>query len=564
MKEVMLFIVLSFSFQLMAQDQIVFQAMTDEMNRNLDSLERDENKPFYISYSLSTSKVQTVNAVFGSLTNADEKIVRGWNSRVMVGDYLMNDENYSDDQNLDVAYLSYPSIPLKDDYLAIRRFFWIATNNIFEEASRLYSSKKENLKRHEIEYTAPDFDQVAPTQLFVKNEGGLVEMDVAKSFVTRLSKEFNGHSDIMRSAVNWNAVSSDIYFQNSEGTSYQIPFNLVVMTVSADVLDDEGNFHSDDFSVVLKYSQELVDSYDKVKNQLNDLVRNVKKKSVSENSLDSYYGPVLLADELTASFFLQNLSSGNGGITGYREMLTMQSKQQAINYFKEFNKSVELEERVAGNGLNVWALPKATEFRGQPLTGTVIIDGEGVVPPDTIHIVKNGVINERLNSRTPLPKAMKSNGHSLNQVFGGNLSKSVSPSNLLIDFKLKFSLEELKMKLMEKVNEDGLEFGLLIRPAYSGSNKLVEMVKIFVDGHEEVVLSTIPSLSQSNILKRILGTSDDYVVVNNPGSSAYVSRSQSIISASYVLIDGFEIGASDAYLYNDGYIPSIPMPNRKQ
>jgi hypothetical protein len=564
MKEVILFIVLAFSFQLFAQDQIVFKAMTDEMNRNLDSLQRDENKPFYISYSLSTSKVQTVNAVFGSLTNADEQVVRGWNSRVMVGDYLMNDENYSDDQDLDVAYLSYPSIPLEDNYLAIRRFFWIGTNNIFEEASRLYNSKKENLKRHGITYTIPDFDQVAPTQLYVKNEASLEDLDNVKSFVSRLSKEFNAHSEIMRSAVNWNAVSSDIYYKNSEGTSYQIPFNLVVLTVSADVLDDEGNFHNDNFSVILKSSQELISSYDDIKTQLNDLVITLKRKSVAENSLDSYYGPVILANELTASFFLQNLNGRSGGITGYRDMLNMQSKQQALNYFKEFEKSAKLEERIAVSGFNVYALPKATTFRGEPLMGTVIIDGEGVIPPDTIHIVKDGVINERLNSRTPIPKAMKSNGHSLNQVFGGNLSKSVSPSNLLIDYKIKFSLEELKANLMEKVKQDGLEFGLLIRPAYSGSNSLVEMVKIFADGKEEIILTTAPALNQSNILKRILGTSNDYKIVNNPGSSNYVGRPQSIISASYVLVDGFEIGTSDSYRYNDGYIPSIPMPSRKQ
>lgn len=555
----LLAIMLTATFGL-AQDQLVFKAMKDEMKRNLDSLKKDGNSPFFISYALSDATVQSSGAVFGSLTHSDERQVKGWNSRVMVGDYQINDENYTDEGNYDVNYLNYPRIPLEDNYMAIRRFFWIATNNIFEEASRLYTSKMENLDRYDFDYAVPDFDKVPVEKIFIPNEVKPADLEEVDALLKEVSRAFNTSPNVFRSMANWNAVHGEIYFVNSEGTTYQVPYNAVSISVNTAMIDKEGGMLTDDFSLFGESPKEILDQKEVILTRIEAMIEAMTLKIEETEKIESYYGPVILSDGICASLFSQNLVTNE--LNTQRSPLAIQSEQQAINYFNEMKKQHEKEERLTSSDLSVYAIPKAKTYQDRPLKGTVIIDGEGVVPPDTIQLVKNGVLLEKLGTRTPGPKAMRSNGHYLNSLTGGNLFKSVSASNLVIESAKTEPLTEMKRKLIAKAKEDGFVYGLMISPAYEGS-ALVRYTKVYVDGREESFISTAPNMYQSNILKRVVASSKEWQVYHDAeggGFGAY--RSFSLVCPKFVMVNGFEISSGNEYGYNEAYSPSIPMPDR--
>ncbi len=544
-----------------AQKEVVFSAMKDEMNRNLNDLKKDGNTPFYISYSLSNATIQSVNALFGSITSSKEQKMKGWNSRVMVGDYQINDENYQDDGNYDVSYLSYPAIPLEDDYHAIRRFFWIATNNIFEEANRLYKSKVENIKRYELDYPIPDFDQTPVVKIEVENPIQLVELGMVEQFMKELSDVFNDYPKVFRSDLSWNAINGEIYFHNSEGTMYQVPYNSISLTVTADMLSQSGSFTNDFITFFEVDPKVLINQKEMIKEKIVGMISALTDQVDSEHKIGDFYGPVLLVGDLTASFFADNILM-NRLINSKRDPLAIHSKQQALNYFENIQKNHKNEERIASSNINIYALPTADSYDDTRLLGKVLIDGEGVVPPDTVLICQNGKIVERLSSRTPGAKAYHSNGHYLNSLAYGSLYSSLSPSNLLIDCEAKSSYEELKASLIENVIDEGLEYGLILKPAYEGSHLLVSFTKVFKDGKEEELTGVTPKLLQENILKRIARVSTQSRVAHNPGSFSEYTRNYSLISPEMVLVKGFEINAADDYFYGESYLPSIPMPKR--
>ncbi|MEM6830994.1 MAG: hypothetical protein AAF551_10810 [Bacteroidota bacterium] len=413
-----------------------------------------------------------------------------------------------------------------------------------------------------MEYPLADFDQTPVEKLEVTNPVQPEKMEVVESFMKEISAVFNDYEKVFRSDISWNAINGEIYFHNSEGTTYQIPHNSVALVIRVDMLSESGSFKNDVLTFFDADPRNVLDKKEEIKDKIAQMVQALTQRVSTQNSIEDFYGPVLITEELSASFFADNLLM-NQQIGAKREPLSINSKQQALNYFQNIKKNHEAEERIASSGIDIYAIPKAGTFNGKRLLGQVLIDGEGVVPPDTLLICQNGKLIERLNSRTPSAKAYRSNGHYLNGLAYGTLFRALSPSNLLIESKTKSTYKELKKLLIENIVNEELEYGLIIKPAYPGSKTLVTFTKVFQDGKEEEVFGSTPNFLQNNILKRIVGTGSDITVSHNPGSYSEYARNYSLICPESLLVKGFEIKGQDGYLYNESYLPSIPMPDRK-
>ena len=84
-----------------------------------------------------------------------------------------------------------------------------------------------------------------------------------------------------------------------------------------------------------------------------------------------------------------------------------------------------------------------------------------------VTVIENGILKGFLMSRQPMDGFLTSNGHGRRQSTSrwGSVSRQ---SNLILDVENPVSADELKEMLLERVREQGREFGLYIDDIQGG------------------------------------------------------------------------------------------------
>ncbi|MGB3468225.1 MAG: hypothetical protein WBA74_23265, partial [Cyclobacteriaceae bacterium] len=102
-------------------DKVVLSAMKDELANNMENLQEEGfDKPFFMGYTVTDMKLRQASAVFGAKITSKESENRDWNTRIMVGGYDVNDENFNDAFAGSSNDVFYESVPIDADYLGLR------------------------------------------------------------------------------------------------------------------------------------------------------------------------------------------------------------------------------------------------------------------------------------------------------------------------------------------------------------------------------------------------------------------------------------------------------------
>ncbi len=123
----------------------IFRAMKDELNRNMNGLHLENmERPFFISYTIHDKSTVEILASLGAIISSEDSRNRSSIVRVMVGDYSLNDENFSDFSFKYSSSMigSSGQTPIEDDYDGIRRALWVSTDNVYKNAAELFEHKK--------------------------------------------------------------------------------------------------------------------------------------------------------------------------------------------------------------------------------------------------------------------------------------------------------------------------------------------------------------------------------------------------------------------------------------
>lgn len=76
-------------------DEVIFQAMNDELQRSVRELTLEKYPPpFYLAYQLADVRTLTIKATLGEIRQTEVNPFRAHNIRLMVGDYVLNNENF--------------------------------------------------------------------------------------------------------------------------------------------------------------------------------------------------------------------------------------------------------------------------------------------------------------------------------------------------------------------------------------------------------------------------------------------------------------------------------------
>lgn len=552
--------------------KLIFRALTDEMNRSLNELAyKDYSRPYYIAYNMSDVYSHEIVSSLGALVVSQPSHERNNYVRLMVGDYELNDENFYDRTNSANHNDGVLPLPLDDDYLGIRRAYWLMTNNVYKTASELFKNKSEAMARKNLtekDLEAPDFSRETPEQYYRMPYPNDVDVAALEQKAKEVSEVFANYREIVESKVYVVYQNSTEYYVNTEGTEMVLPKVTYRMAVVALAYTNENDLNGDFLAYYSNELSELPDT-DILKKDAKVLAENLITKSTSEPYLESYNGPVLIEGKAVPEIVFQRLFYPGDGLIAQRNGLINDTFRGILNSSRR-TWEARYGNKVIARDLSIVDIPSLKSYNGTQLWGSYDIDREGVVPPDSLLLVENGILQSQLNNRTPTAKQLHSNGHFRNYIGMGSTSYSISPSNVFIKAENTKSKAKLREELIAKAKEDGLDYAVIIRSLEtSGNYSPINYYKVDVETGEESLLRSVSSekISSKN-LSNILGISDKELVQNtlyNQQQSANFSQPRlegvpvSFICPDAILLKDAEIDGINKPIQRDGTILENPV-----
>ena len=443
-----------------AADDPVMGAMQAEIDRTMSQLQLpDSPKPYFVSCSFSCTKSVNASAAFGALTGSWESKYAGVSVAVRVGEYKLDNSNFSPQwggsgwSRLDWAIRA----PMDEDPVVIRRAIWWAIDNAYKEAVEKLKRKKAVLENRSTPPVADDFAR-APVLDYSSSETAQVlpKIEIIENQVRALS-QFHVERKMLRSSdVSIGANVSEQWYVTSEGTKIHEVDNSASITASAMAQADDGIMVGDGIRMVARCYDQLP-PLDQQKMAVVELGKRVEAMREAP-LLDDFVGPVLFEGEASVELCSMLLPEMFASV---RQPL-VEGSQMGGGYSDDGGRSLrrKIGRRVMATGFNVTDDPTLEVFNGTPVTGTRAVDAEGV-KAEKVELVKKGILKTLLTTRTPDKKLPVSNGHAVSA--GHGTSSFAGPTTLIVTYEDGMDETALRDRLVQAVNDQDVEYGLLVR-----------------------------------------------------------------------------------------------------
>ncbi len=500
-------------------DSVILSAMKHELARNMKNLVKEGyDKPFFISYTIADIKTAYASGSLGALTGSGENQYKDWNARVMVGNYALNDENFESNESQSSVSRITHQMPVDDDYMGIRLALWSVTDNIYNSAATQYKQKKTLIKEEKVKEELLGISDFSKAEV-VKRLQPLVQVNLDKAILEEKAREYSKvfvkYPDIFSSNVSINQFYANIYFINSEGTEVTYPVQFNTIAVSASTLTDKNESISRSFVYNSLSVNEWPDP-ELVTGDIEKIVEDIHQSAEMEAFSDDYTGPVLYVGDVAANIFLSKLFSFDNKLVATRKPL--KRKDQVGTYYDDSGtgKEWKVGKKVISSDISIIDYTSMKQFGKTPLWGAYAIDAEGVVPADSLVLIEDGFLKNKLNGRTPSKEVDSTNGHMRQSVSYGGVQKSIGPGVVKVISSNSRPYNELKNKLIAMAKEEGLEYGILVKPLpVSASVAPVKIFKVMVGTGEEIPVHAAKLATlDDKVFKDISGVSDSLIVYN--------------------------------------------------
>ncbi|MBN2349292.1 MAG: hypothetical protein JXJ22_10665 [Bacteroidales bacterium] len=533
---------------------VIFRAMHDELERNMKELVyKDYDKPFFISYTVADMYELHINASLGAIISAADTKHKTWSARVMVGDYKLNDENYSANVALPEQDIPEYDFPMDSDYQGIRRALWVITNNIYKKAATGYDNKIKTLERNNLspdDLEIDDFWKVPVITTIVENPIQIPDIKILEEFVKNLSVDFNSFAEIVESNVTLDGIFATVYFMNSEGIQIKIPLQISNLSINAGIYSTSGEVINQSINYLSDFPENFP-AGSALHEDLLLLVKNLSDTKNAEHFNENYSGPVLVEGQSGLELVFNQLFNVTNTLMAYREPL-VNGNQQSMYYGEKLNLfETKLNKRVITDNLSIITYPDKTT--GDPTIGKFRVDAEGVIPADSLILIENGVLKSLLNGRTPTRMINESNGYNRFSIFNGYISKNLAPGILSILSNELKSLDELKKMLLQKAKEEALDYAIIIRPLKKSENQFpVNIYKADLkSGKETLIQSAFIKSIPENVLRKSVFSSNRQMsynlMLNGNQTSVQAGNSVNYFTGGVPVT----VTGPDAFLFNE-------------
>lgn len=555
---ILFIIILIFTLQGFSEENLFFRAMQNEIERAIEGLRLEGlQKPCFISSDILKGDFLVIRSVLGSTISLQEQPARNLSSRVMAGSYERNNENFFSFRGARLG--GRQSLPIEDCYFGTRRALWLDLDRAYKHAAETYEQKISAMRQQNVPEEIrdlSDFSKSEKTVMMLPSINFRYDRDKWEAIANEISALFVAFPDIQSSGVSIYFYRSNIYHYNSEGTKIRKPFNLAAVYVDAATQADDGEPVFDYLAYFGITPDDLPDK-GTIINDTRLMAKNITILREASVFDEAYLGPVLFEGCSVGEIISQSLFPQNGGLNAVRKPIFSDSRVAAA-YSMMVSSSFEdlIGRRAISRDFNLKASPKLRQYNGINLIGSYQVDAEGVVPSDELIIIEEGMLKTMLSGRTPTPRIQQSNGHNRTAMSGGRITSQVGPGVIrfepVSDGKDR---EDLRSLLIKTAQEEGLEYGIIIRKVLSPSPAInmpldpmeligrltqssaasrqrpepVYVYRVYVeDGREELVRSAELQNISLRAFRDIIGWSDNMLVhntisVEQGAGSAYIN-----------------------------------------
>lgn len=462
-------------------ETLVFKAMKDEINRNLQELSIEGlQSPYYISYLLTDAEIKSASSTLGSLVHSFSKPYRDQETQLFVGTHQHNNLHYFDENSLLGSSSGGNSlrIPKDNSYRGVRNSLWSSSDREYKKAAEAMESKKSAIQQQNLSseiLSLPDFGQTDVNEYnIIKEKEDPVYQSQIENLSLQLSTVFLDFPDLVNSGAEVMSYRANVYYSNSEGIRYVQPFLLNAIRVYAETLSADGELLMDYFTVYTKCFRDLP-SPDELITKARNMAGILQALRTAPVMDESYSGPVIFTGEAVGEIVAQTFIENKGGVLASRK--NIYSTPDFARWYAPYLPAENTLENMVGKkvisrDLSLIARDRMTEYQGVPLIGSFVVDAEGVQPGEEFIIIKDGVLNHLLSDRIPTFRFPKSTGHKRLALSSGRMTTSLSAGVLELTAKNRTSYEKMKKKLISFAKEEDYEYAYII-PKLASQNSSV-------------------------------------------------------------------------------------------
>jgi predicted Zn-dependent protease len=484
----------------------VLQAMRNELTRAKAELGKEDQPPYYLSYTVYDQNFTVIVGSHGSLLTDASVQRRHADVAMRVGSPALDNTH----GQARASGLTYGSLPLGDNQDAIARVLWELTDREYKRAvPALLNVKTNTAVRAEEEDKSPDFSTEKPQQRLMPDPAAPpFNHDAAAAEIRRVSAAFRKYPEVYFATVVLQVQNSKERMVSSEGTTLVEPSHSTRLIMEAQTRADDGMdlLRVETFQAPspagLPPEAELIAKAAKIADDLKAL----RNAPVAE----PYDGPALLSGRAAAVFFHEVLGHR---LEGHR--------QKDEDEGQTFTKKIGQE--VLPKFLSVTDDPTIRELAGVKLAGAYDFDNEGM-PAQRVEVIKDGVLKNFLMSRMPIKGFDQSNGHGRNQP---GLMPTGRQGNLIVTSAQTVPEAQMRQKLIDEIKKQGKPYGLYFDDIQGGFTLTtralpqafqvlpVIVYKVYADGRPDELVRGVDIVGTPlAALTRIVATGDTEHVFN--------------------------------------------------
>jgi len=494
---------------------IIFRAMQDELARTVaDLVMEDLERPYFVSYTIDDVQNLTVVGSLGTLTRSRLERNRRLTVELRVGGPSLDNSNFASGFNMPRPH--YSTIPVDDDYDALRNRIYLSTDGVYKDALRDISRKRAYLQTRVLKNRPDDFIMQPANEFTDRVEEFDLDPAYIEGLIRSASRVFRNYPMIVSSELTITGGINNQYFINSAGSQSIRGDRLYVINLAMSGKSGEGEDVTDAGRIIVNKPGDLPDASELARWATANAER--MKALVTAETIEEYAGPVILSGEAAGEFlrqlFAKHVSNIPSPLFENEQMAQMVPAPEFAN---------KVKRRVLPAFMDVYDDPTIDQIGDLPLIGGYGVDDAGGVP-QRVQLVEEGKLVGLLIGTAPTKKIKEPNGHAR-----GAVSKSVTakPANLIFESADQVSDEELVGAMLELCQDVDLEYGLVItkltdlnaprpRSVYFGRSSgqesaltaPLEAYKVYADGRREPVRNLEFSNVTVRTLRDILQTGD--------------------------------------------------------
>jgi predicted Zn-dependent protease len=495
-----------------ASQDVLLRALEVELKRSFEGLKQIEGPPlYYLGYEARDKTSYNLSAKLGAIVHESERHDRSLDVDVRVGSRQLDNTHQLKGRTgrFEFPRMSYTEISVDDDEAALRADIWKRTDRVFKDAVNRYNTVATNKAVTAAEEdSSDDFSTEEASTFYERTPHPAIDKATWRERMRRISEATKRYAFVYNSQATLSVETENRYIVNSEGSRIVTgnAFLRLTFVVQSQTEDGMGLHRS------RHYDADRSEDLPPVETVLKDLATAAGELEALLNAplVDPYTGPAIFRHRATGVFFHEILGHR---LEGHRQKLEREGQT--------FTKMVG--RTVVADFISVYDDPTQRRLGDQFLRGFYRFDDEGI-PARRVTLIKDGVLEGFLMSRSPIANFDRSTGHGRR---GSGRFVVARMGNTIVEASETVTYERLREMLIEEIVRQDKPYGLIFDDISGGftstgrggtqSYKVIPhlVYRVYPDGRPDEVVRGVDIVGTPlTSFSKIVAAADDYDVFN--------------------------------------------------